>query len=121
MHELAVTESILNIATRHARQAEATRVTDIYIVIGQLSSIVDDSVQFYWDIISADTLCAGAKLHFKRIPAKFACQDCGNEYEMAGELRSCPKCNSINIKIISGEEFWLDSIEIEKQENPQSP
>lgn len=44
MHELAVTRSILEIATRYASQANASRVTDIYLVIGQLSTIVDDSV-----------------------------------------------------------------------------
>jgi hypothetical protein len=56
MHELPVTESILDIAVKHARQANAQRIADIYLVIGQLSSIVDDSIQFYWDIIAKDTL-----------------------------------------------------------------
>jgi Zn finger protein HypA/HybF involved in hydrogenase expression len=52
MHEFAVTESILNIATDHARRANAKRVTHLYLVIGHLSSIVDDPAQFYWDTIS---------------------------------------------------------------------
>ena len=38
MHELAVTESILQIATRHAREAGASRITNLYLVIGQYSS-----------------------------------------------------------------------------------
>jgi hydrogenase nickel incorporation protein HypA/HybF len=114
MHELAITESILNIATRHAQQAEASRVTDIHIVMGQLSSIVDDSVQFYWDMISEETICAGAQLHFERRPATLTCQDCGNTYTLPGELVLCPACSSARVKVVSGEEFWLDSIEIEK-------
>ena len=114
MHELAVTESILNIATTHAIQASAKRVTDIYIVLGNLASIVDDSVQFYWDIVSQDTLCAGATLHFERKPAVLACLDCGNSYTLAGELTYCPKCQSARVKVISGDEFHLDSIEITK-------
>ena len=64
MHELPVTESIFDIAKRYGQQANANRITDVYIVIGQLSSIVDDSVQFYWDIITRDTICDGAALHF---------------------------------------------------------
>ena len=114
MHELAVTESILSIADRYAKEAQASRVTDIYIVIGQLSSIVDDSVQFYWDIISEDTICAKAQLHFQRVPAKMVCMDCGNSYTLEGELTFCPKCSSARVQVVSGEEFWLDSIEIEK-------
>ena len=32
MHELAVTESILEIAKKYAQQAGASRVTDLYLV-----------------------------------------------------------------------------------------
>jgi len=114
MHELAITESILKIAEKHAAQANATKVTDINIVIGQLSSIVNDSVQFYWDIVSKDTLCASATLHFIRVPAKMICLDCSNEFEIPDELTACPQCSSFRLKVAAGEEFWLDSIEIER-------
>jgi hydrogenase nickel incorporation protein HypA/HybF len=65
MHELSVTESILEIALRHASNANAKRITNLYMVKGQLASIVDDSVQFYWDIISKDSIAEGAVLHFR--------------------------------------------------------
>ena len=58
MHELAVTESILKLPRKKERAA--TKVTDIYLRLGQLSSIVDESVQFYWDAISQGTLAEGA-------------------------------------------------------------
>lgn len=114
MHELAVTESILQIALKHARQAEAARVTDLHIVIGRLSSIIDDSIQFYWDIVSENTLCQGAKLHFQRVPAEMKCLSCGQDFTLEGELAPCPTCGSAQIKVASGEQFYLDSIEIEK-------
>lgn len=114
MHELAVTESILNIAVKHAAQANAVTVKDIYIVIGKFSSIVDDSIQFYWDIISKNSICENSKLHFERIPGKFLCLDCNYEFEFKDEIMPCPECSSIRLKIKSGEEFWVDSIEIER-------
>ncbi len=114
MHELSVTENILEIAVRYAKQNEATRVTDLYLVIGRLSSIVDDSVQFYWDLISNDTLCAGSTLHFERVPAKLTCLECGSEYTLDGELIPCPTCGSAKVQVTTGEQFYLDSIEIEK-------
>jgi len=114
MHELSVTESILDIALKHAQQAEASRVTVINLVIGQLSSIVDDSVQFYWDMISESTLCQGATLHFQRLPAQLVCLDCNNEYTLDGELTACPACRSVHVKVLSGDQFYVDSLEIEK-------
>ncbi|HQF69985.1 MAG TPA: hydrogenase maturation nickel metallochaperone HypA, partial [Promineifilum sp.] len=76
MHELAITESILEIALRHGRSAGATRITDLHLVIGELSSVVDESVQFYWDIVSEGTAAAGATLHFRRVPARLVCRAC---------------------------------------------
>jgi hydrogenase nickel incorporation protein HypA/HybF len=113
MHELAVTESILNIAVQHATQAGAVRVTGLNLVIGQLASIVDDSVQFYWDMISEGTICAGARLHFERRPATLKCLDCDRSYALDGELTDCPNCHSARIKVMTGEEFFVESIEIE--------
>ena len=117
MHELPVTQRILEIALRHAGEAGATRVTALYIVIGELSSIVDDSVQFYWDIISKDTPCEGAQLHFERLPATLHCLDCGCTYTLAGELAPCPRCQSIHLRVLGGEEFRLESIEVETAED----
>jgi len=113
VHELSVTESILNAAISHAQKVNAKKVTDLNLVIGSLSSIVDDSVQFYWEMISKGTLCEGSQLHFKRINARLRCLDCSSEYELESELQPCPKCSSMNIKILSGDEFRLESIEIQ--------
>jgi hydrogenase nickel incorporation protein HypA/HybF len=114
MHELAVTESLLKIALQHAEKASATGVTDLYVVMGELSSIVDDSVQFYWDIISQNTIAEKARLHFRRIPAEFICLDCDNRYRPATDNFSCPVCGSIRLKLASGEEFYLEAIEVHK-------
>jgi hydrogenase nickel incorporation protein HypA/HybF len=113
MHELAITESILEIALRHAQQAQAGRVTDLYLVIGQLSSVVDDSVQFYWDMVAKDTIAEGARLHFRRIPAEMLCQDCQARFAPDGVTLACPKCQGTHIKVTAGDEFRLESIDID--------
>lgn len=113
MHEMPITQSILRIALEHAERHEATRVTALNLVIGQLSSIVDDSIQFYWDIVSRDTICAGAKLNFERIPAKLLCRDCQEEFTITRGLEACPNCGGFNLQVVAGEDFRLESIEIE--------
>lgn len=114
MHELAVTESVLNLAVEHAQKAGARKVTDLYLVIGRLASIVDDSVQFYWEILTKDTLCEGSTIHFKRVPAELLCLDCAKTYTLDSELTPCPHCGSARVKVTSGDQFFLDSIEIEQ-------
>jgi hydrogenase nickel incorporation protein HypA/HybF len=113
MHELMVTESILEIALRHAQDAGADKITDLYLVIGELSTVVDDSVQFYWDFVSEGTPAEGAKLHFRRIPAELLCQACGHSYGVKENL-TCPKCQSSDVRIIAGNEFSLEAIEVDQ-------
>jgi len=109
MHELAITENILDIAQKHAK---GQRITDLHLVIGQMSSIVDDSVQFYWDTISQGTSAEGANLHFRRIPTEFKCRDCEVRYTPIKDDYACPNCGSLRLIIVAGEEFYLESIEV---------
>jgi hydrogenase nickel incorporation protein HypA/HybF len=113
MHELAVTESILEIALRHAQSAQARQVTALHLVIGDLTSIIDDSVQFYWDIVARDTIAEGAKLIFRRIPIQMQCLACQGEFFPQNNTFTCPTCGSNRIKIITGEEFYLEAIDIQ--------
>jgi hydrogenase nickel incorporation protein HypA/HybF len=114
MHELAVTQSILTLTLKHADEAHAKRVEDIHIVMGELSSNVDDSVQFYWDIIARGTLAEGAILHFRRVPAELQCIACSQKYQPDLDELTCPHCGSAGARVIAGEEFFVESIDIDK-------
>jgi hydrogenase nickel incorporation protein HypA/HybF len=113
MHELSVTQSLLDIALRHAAKAEAKRVIDLNIVMGELSSMVDDSIQFYWEIIARGTIAEQATLHFRRVPAELQCQTCSTKYHPSDRELACPNCNGVDTRIIAGEEFALESIDVE--------
>jgi hydrogenase nickel incorporation protein HypA/HybF len=113
VHELSVTEAVLEMAVRHGQAAQAARVTDVYLVMGQLSSVMDESVQFYWDLISAGTIAAGARLHFRRVAAALGCEQCGHTYAPTAEELACPHCQSVNVRVKAGEELYLEAIDIE--------
>ena len=113
MHELSITESILEIVQRHASQANANHVTEIFLVIGQLSSIVDESVNFCWDIVAKNTIAEGAVLHFRRIPAQFLCLECNHAFPLQPDEYECPACSSHQLKIVAGREFYLEAINVE--------
>ncbi len=113
MHELSVTESLLQIAIRHAERADAKRIVRLNIVIGELSSIVDDSVQFYWDIVSAGTIAEGAELHFERVGGRLRCLACGHSFPLGGDSFACPECGETDVVVAGGDDFRLESIEVE--------
>ncbi|MGD2103654.1 MAG: hydrogenase maturation nickel metallochaperone HypA [Anaerolineae bacterium] len=113
MHELPVTESLLEIALRHAEQAGAERITRLNIVIGELASIVDESVQFYWDIVSEETIAEGAELHFERVEGTLRCVSCGHTFPLRSESFACPECGEKQVVAVGGDDFRLESIEVE--------
>lgn len=117
MHELPVTQGILSVAVEAAEQHGRRRIMAIHLVIGDLSSIVDDSVQFYFDILSQGTLAENARLHFKREPAVATCRECGHTYPVQLPLDpACPNCYSPLLQVTGGKEFYVESIEVEDED-----
>lgn len=114
MHELPATQGVLNVALDAARDAGAARVIAIDVVVGELASIVDDSVQFYFDVIARGTPAEGAALRFHREPAGAACGDCGARFAVSPPLRpDCPYCGSWAVTVRGGQDFFVDSIEVD--------
>jgi hydrogenase nickel incorporation protein HypA/HybF len=113
MHELFATQAVLDKALTKAAEGNASRITDLHLAVGDLSTYVDDSVQFYWDEISKGTIAEGARLHFRRVAAELQCMACFTRYHPVGEEIHCPNCGSSGAKILAGEEFYLESLDVE--------
>lgn len=113
MHEYSVTKNMLSTAIEEAEKAQTKKITEIRLVIGDLSTIIDESVQMYFDIMSEGTMAEGAKLVFKRIPAEFRCNQCGHKFIKPPKGFDCPKCNSMGSPTGVGKEFYIESIEVE--------
>ncbi len=113
MHELSVTESLLDITLEHAHKANAERVLTINLVIGELTSFAGESIQFYFDMLSKETEAENASLSVSRIPARARCQACKGEFNPGGMNWSCPACGGPAEEILAGREFYVESIEVE--------
>jgi hydrogenase nickel incorporation protein HypA/HybF len=113
MHELGVTQNILEIALEHARKAHARKIRRIHLVIGELSGIVDESVKFYFDFVSKGTMAEGAELTFQKKPALLRCRSCGQAFPPVRNSWICPACQAPGAEIVSGREFSMESIEVD--------
>jgi hydrogenase nickel incorporation protein HypA/HybF len=120
MHELPATQGILDTALQTARAHGSRRVLAIDLVIGDLSSMVDDSVQMYFDVLSRGTLAHGAELRFRREPGAATCFDCAARYPVRPPLApTCPICGGTFVRVSGGQQFTIESIEVE-DEGPRS-
>ncbi len=113
MHELSITQSILSIALEQAKTVQTNKVTKINLTIGELSGIVDECVEFYFDLLSKDTIAAGASLCFDRPPTRLRCRNCDTIFSPDNLEWVCPNCQEQQIEIISGRECYVSSIEVE--------
>ena len=113
MHELSITQSILSIVLEKAEAAQASRIVKVNITMGKLSGVVDDCVQFYFELLSKDTIAAGASISFYQSPTKLRCRNCANVFMPADIDWTCPNCHSQGVEIISGRECFVESIEVE--------
>ncbi|RLC94632.1 MAG: hydrogenase maturation nickel metallochaperone HypA [Chloroflexi bacterium] len=113
MHELAVTQSMLDLVLEEAKKAGASRVQKINIVLGNLSGIVGDSVEFYFQFLSKDTIAEGASLSFDTRPTQARCRGCGHLFPLQESQWVCPRCADSALEIAAGNELYVDSIEVE--------
>ena len=113
MHELGVTENIVNVVSAKAGEAQASKVMRINLVVGELSGFVPDCIQFYFDSLSRDTIAEGAVLHFESVPAELRCRDCSTTFHPQDTLWSCPECKGRSIEISKGRELYIESMEVE--------
>ena len=113
MHELGITENIVSIALAKAGEAQASRISQINVVIGEMSGFVADCIQFYFDSLSRDTIAQGAVLHFELVPAQLRCRNCSTVFSPQDTIWSCPECHGQSVEISKGRELYMESIEVE--------
>lgn len=113
MHELAITEGIIKIVEKESEKYNFNKVNSIKIVVGELSGVFPQLIQDYFDIASRGTIAEGAELIVRRIEAKIKCNDCGSEGKVENHRLRCRNCGSLNVKITSGKEFYVDSLEVD--------
>jgi hydrogenase nickel incorporation protein HypA/HybF len=114
MHELSVTQSLVNIAVSEGEKAGAKKVTDLNLVMGKCTCLVPEIVQDYFALMSEGTIAEAANIHIERIPGKIHCNICNADFVIPDFRVVCPKCKGRDTELIEGKEFYVDFIEIEE-------
>ena len=113
MHELSITEHLLEHCIREAKGQNASKIRTIKLCIGQLNGLVPDCIQVYLDMLSEGTIAEGARIEAEFLPVKVHCRDCGQDGEITPHHLSCPCCGSLRLQLLSGKEFYIKSMEVD--------
>jgi len=114
MHELSVMSYLLDRVEIHAERMNASKVVGINLVIGDRTSIVDDSLLFYFDMLTPGTVAEGAQLNVRRTHMRCSCPQCAIDYRPDGYGFDCPTCGNIGNVTNDGTEFLIESLEIQQ-------
>jgi hydrogenase nickel incorporation protein HypA/HybF len=108
MHELSITQSIVDAACEHAA---GRPVRSIRVRAGMLTAVVADSMRFCFDLVTEGTELEGARLDLEQPSGRARCRTCAIEFELPDLILLCP-CGSADVQVIAGRELELVSMEV---------
>ncbi len=111
MHELAIAESVVHIASRHA---DGRQVTKVYLKVGHLRQVVPSALAFSFELVAQGTPVEGAELEMEEVPVTGKCRGCGAESRLTEFPLQCAACGTFDVEILQGEELYVESLELEE-------
>jgi len=117
MHELSIASSIVEAVTESAAAYPGARVKEVRLRVGALASVVEDSLQFCWELATEDSPLAGSALVIHMLPVVVHCEPCELDSPLDGvQSFRCPRCGEIAADLRQGRELEIESIELENPE-----
>lgn len=113
MHELSIVASLFEILEEKAKEKKAQKILSVKLKVGVLSGVVPEFLETAFDIYKKDTIASESKLKIEEVSLKVRCQRCGAEMVKDDFIFICEKCDSRELKTLSGTELLLEKIEME--------
>lgn len=113
MHEMGIAEQLVQIALDALPgDLENPKIEVLNLKIGKLAAVVEHSLTFCFEIITKDTPLENVRLNIETIPVRIRCNDCGREWEADTPVFRCDHCEDGNIRMLSGREIEITSLEL---------
>ncbi len=111
MHELAIADSVVQIASRHAN---GRRITKVRVKVGYLRQVVPSALAFSFELVAEGTPVEGAELEMEEVPAVGVCRECEVESRLGNFPLQCGACGGFDLEVLRGEELLVESLELEE-------
>ncbi len=113
MHEMSLAESVLQLIEDAARKDQFSKVTTVWLEIGQLSGVEPQAMAFCFDAVTRDSVAAGARLEIIELPGIGWCMACAKTVPMTEVFGECPSCGGYQMQVTGGTEMRVKELEIE--------
>lgn len=114
VHELSITQTIVQAALAELAKVQPARLVRARIVVGGLHQLVSANLTFAYKVLTKGTPAEGSRLSIRRVPITAECRQCHWRGKIRAALFICGRCQSGDIEITGGRELYLDNIEVEK-------
>ena len=108
MHEMAITQSVVDAVCEHAA---GRQVHSVKLEVGALCAVVPDSMQFCFELVTAGTVADGARLDVDVTPGAGHCRTCGQSFGLSDLILLCP-CGSADVEVVAGRDLKILSMEV---------
>jgi hydrogenase nickel incorporation protein HypA/HybF len=112
VHELSLSGAVVNTVAKHAA---GRRVLLVSLRVGRLRQVVPETLAFYFEFVARGTPCEGARLEQELIDLRLCCESCATQWEIEAPAFRCPCCGAGGVRVVSGDEFEVHSIEVEEE------
>ncbi|MCO6428886.1 hydrogenase maturation nickel metallochaperone HypA [Nitrosomonas communis] len=113
MHEMSLAENVLQIIEEAAHHQSFTCVKMVWLEIGQLACVEQESLHFCFEVVTRDSIAQRARLEIIDIPAVGWCKICTHEVPMITLHDACPQCGSYGLKVLRGDTLRVKELEVE--------
>lgn len=113
MHELSLAESILQLIEDAAVEQKFTQVKTVWLEIGQLACVEQESLRFFFAVITEDSIARQAKLEIIEITGQAMCDQCHQVTMIAAYHQACPQCGGYGLNVTQGDGMRIKELEVE--------
>jgi hydrogenase nickel incorporation protein HypA/HybF len=85
----------------------------VNVSIGEMIAVVPELLQHAYDSLTFDTPLEKSTLDITIIPILAMCQSCQKSFGLNEYDFLCPICQSANIEVKTGNEFFIKELEVE--------
>ena len=113
MHEMALTESLVELIEDESRKQGFARVRVVRLEIGALGCVDPEAIRFCFDAVARGAIVEGARLEIIAVPGEGWCLDCGKTASVRERFGPCPDCGGYHVQLTAGEDMRVKELEVD--------